>query len=146
MGNFQETFSNKIIFQLCHHLDNYFSTYCLEHNLLQGNFQQFNTDFLIKGMKTTISHHPSVTDPYSRPPVQPHQHQQGQPQEREQAHKQDGQEQNEPTTGQRNTHNILQQKIREKSLETDKDVKSRRNSSKTTLGITNMYQRLQTYI
>jgi hypothetical protein len=51
MVNFQETFGNEIIFQLCHHLDNYFSTYCTEQDLLQGNFPQFNIDFLIQGIE-----------------------------------------------------------------------------------------------
>jgi hypothetical protein len=51
MVNFQETFGNEIIFQLCHHLDNYFSTYCTEQDLLQGYFPQFNIDFLIQGIE-----------------------------------------------------------------------------------------------
>jgi hypothetical protein len=66
MGNFQETFGNEIIFQPCHHLDNYFSTYCTEHNLLQGNFPQFNIDFLMQGIDNnnlapSFSHGPLFT-------------------------------------------------------------------------------------
>jgi hypothetical protein len=51
MGNFKETFANEIIFQLFHHIDNYFSTYCTEHDLLRGNYQQFYIDFLIQGIE-----------------------------------------------------------------------------------------------
>jgi hypothetical protein len=51
IGNFQETFCNETIFQLCHRLDNYFSTYCTEQDLLQGYFPQFNIDFLIQGIE-----------------------------------------------------------------------------------------------
>jgi hypothetical protein len=64
MGNFQETFGNKIIFQLCHHLDNYFSTYCTEHELLQGNFPQFNIDFLIQGIENN-----NLAPSFSRGPL-----------------------------------------------------------------------------
>jgi hypothetical protein len=64
MGNFQETFGNEIIFQLCHHLDNYFSTCCTEHDLLQGNFPQFNIDFLIQGIENN-----NLTPSFSHGPL-----------------------------------------------------------------------------
>jgi hypothetical protein len=74
MGNFQETFGNEIIFQLCHQIDNYFSTYCTEQDLLRGNLPKFNIDFLIQGIEDnnltpSFSHQPLFASTIPTPPT-----------------------------------------------------------------------------
>jgi hypothetical protein len=142
MVNFQETFGNEIIFQLWYHLGNYFSTYCTEHDLLQGNFPQFNTDFLIQGIENnnlapSFSHGPlfASTSPTTPTPTGAAAGSRTGTQAR-----QAGTKQTNDGTAKHTQHTATKDMV--KSLETDKDVKSRRNSSKTTLGIMNMYQRL----
>ena len=51
MKNFQATYGNEIIYQLCRHLQKYFDHHCTELDLQMGNFPKFNIDFLIQGIE-----------------------------------------------------------------------------------------------
>ena len=74
MANFQQTYGNEIIYQLCRHLEKYFNTYCTEQDLIMGNFPLFNIDFLIQGIENnnlslSYSYGPLFTSPKTAPPA-----------------------------------------------------------------------------
>jgi hypothetical protein len=50
LHNFQYRISNEVIYQLCHHLERYFSTYCTTTAVTARDFPTFDIDFLIQGI------------------------------------------------------------------------------------------------
>jgi hypothetical protein len=57
--NFQGLISNEIVYQLCHHLEQYFIVYCTEADVRERHFPKFNIDFLIQGIENnnlSLSH------------------------------------------------------------------------------------------
>ena len=58
--DFRTLVSNKIIYQLCRHLERYFEFHCTEADVTARNFPKFNIDFLILGVENnnmTMSHY-----------------------------------------------------------------------------------------
>jgi hypothetical protein len=79
LSNFRSVVSNKIVYQLCRHLERYFDFHCTEADVLARNFPKFNIDFLIHGVENnnlTMSHSygsifaPPRTAPKTPPPIQ----------------------------------------------------------------------------
>jgi hypothetical protein len=57
--NFQGLISNKIVYQLCRHLERYFIGYCTEADVREHRIPKFNIDFLIQGIENnnlSLSH------------------------------------------------------------------------------------------
>jgi hypothetical protein len=51
LSNFRSIVSNKIVYQLCRHVERYFNFHCTEAGVLARNLPKFNIKFLIHGVE-----------------------------------------------------------------------------------------------